>query len=71
MLTEVHNVLLEYYQQWYNAFIYYAAGGTGDPYHMSLNSYTTFLVSRLVHLLCVQGPCVHVFVQLGGSVLCC
>jgi|AntDeeMinimDraft_4_1070355.scaffolds.fasta_scaffold19592_2 hypothetical protein len=45
MLKEVHDVLLEYYQIWYSAFMYFAAGGSGDPYHMSLNSFTTYLVS--------------------------
>ncbi len=44
MLKEVHDVLLEHYQTWYSAFIYFAAGGSGDPYHMSLNSFTTYLV---------------------------
>jgi len=43
MLKEVHDVLLEYYQTWYSAFIYFAAGGSGDPYHMTLNSFTTYL----------------------------
>ncbi|KAJ9524025.1 hypothetical protein QJQ45_022487, partial [Haematococcus lacustris] len=43
MLEEVHNVLLEVYQSWYAAFLYYAAMGASDPYHMSLNAYTAFL----------------------------
>lgn len=34
---------LQFYQQWYSAFLYYAALGSGDPYHMPLNAYTTFL----------------------------
>ena len=29
--------------QVYAAFVYYATAGSGDPYHMALNSYTSFL----------------------------
>ena len=43
MMVDVHDVLLEYFKQWYPAFVYYASGGSADPYHMSLNAYTSFL----------------------------
>ncbi|KAG1678758.1 hypothetical protein FOA52_012798 [Chlamydomonas sp. UWO 241] len=44
MLQEVHSVLLQYYKQWYAAFMFYAGCGSGsDPYHMPLNSFTQFL----------------------------
>jgi hypothetical protein len=41
---QVHSVLLQYYKQWYAAFMFYAGTGSGsDPYHMPLNSFTQFL----------------------------
>ena len=43
MLAEVHDVLLHFLKRWYSAFVYYASGGSTDPYHMSLNAYTSFL----------------------------
>eukprot|EP00798_Chlamydomonas_sp_ICE-L_P023775 gene23775-9334_t len=43
MLQEVHDVLLHNYQVWYSSFLYYGARSSSDPYHMSLNSYTSFL----------------------------
>lgn len=53
MLREVHDVLLEFYQLWYSAFMYFAAGGSGDPYHMSMNSFTSCLVRpHLLHCTC-------------------
>lgn len=42
-IKEVHDVLLKYYAQLYGAFVYYAAGGSSDPYHLSLNAFTTLL----------------------------
>jgi hypothetical protein len=42
-IKEVHDVLLKYYTQLFGAFVYYAAGGSSDPYHMSLNAFTSFL----------------------------
>ena len=43
MLAQVHDVLLHFLKRWYSAFVYYASGGSTDPYHMSLNAYTSFL----------------------------
>lgn len=48
MLNEVHDVLLEYYQLWFSAFMYFAAMGSNDPYHMPLNAYTTFLDESMI-----------------------
>lgn len=42
-LQELHDVIRKHYQQFYSGFVYYAAQGSGDPYHMPLNAYTTFL----------------------------
>lgn len=42
-LLQVHDVLLQYYKRWYAAFLYYAGGGSGDPFHMPLNAWTNFL----------------------------
>ena len=43
MMAELHDVLLHFLKRWYSAFVYYASGGSTDPYHMSLNAYTSFL----------------------------
>ena len=43
MLKAVHDVLLEHYKAWYSMFVYYSALGNMDPYHMTLNPYTSFL----------------------------
>ena len=42
-VLQVRAVLQQYYRNWYSAFMYYAAMGSGDPYHLPLNSWTTFL----------------------------
>lgn len=42
-MLQVRAVLQQYYRNWYSAFMYYAAMGSGDPYHLPLNSWTTFL----------------------------
>ncbi len=36
-------MLKAHYHQLYGAFVYYASLGSGDPYHMPLNAFTTFL----------------------------
>eukprot|EP00803_Ostreobium_quekettii_P006066 evm.model.scf_440.5 EVM.evm.TU.scf_440.5 scf_440:34312-38159(-) len=43
VLKEVHDELKKHYDVFYSAFVYYAATGGGDPYHMTLNSFTAFL----------------------------
>lgn len=43
VLKEVHDAIKRHYQLFYSAFVYYAATGGGDPYHMTLNSFTSFL----------------------------
>ena len=43
MMAQLHDVLLEHFKTWYSMFVYYAAMGNTDPYHMTLNPYTTFL----------------------------
>ena len=42
-MQDVHTVIRRFYQQMCSAFVYYACLGSGDPYHMPLNAYTTFL----------------------------
>jgi len=49
---------VQYFQLWYSAFLYYGAGGSGDPFHMSLNAFTTYLVgaAALPRPRAVCGP---------------
>ncbi|WIA12059.1 hypothetical protein OEZ85_012136 [Tetradesmus obliquus] len=41
-LQEVHDMLKRHYQVFYSTFVFYSNGGN-DPYHMSLNAFTTLL----------------------------
>ncbi|GMH33927.1 hypothetical protein BSKO_01761 [Bryopsis sp. KO-2023] len=43
IIKEMHDVLKGCYQKFVSAFVYYASTGGGDPYHMTLNSFTSFL----------------------------
>lgn len=53
MLAEIHDMLLKYYKLWYGAFVYYTSASGADPYHMSLNPFTTFLDE------CQVGTCLN------------
>ncbi|PNH02618.1 hypothetical protein TSOC_011369, partial [Tetrabaena socialis] len=50
----------------FGAFVYYAAGGSGDPYHMSLNAFTTFLDDCLIadsdSQYCKRSDCDTIFI---------
>lgn len=39
----MREVLKEVYVKIYGAFVFYGSQGTGDPYHMSMNAFTSFL----------------------------
>lgn len=43
ILKEIHAIIKGSYQKFVSAFVYYSSTGGGDPYHMSLNSFTSFL----------------------------
>ncbi|KAG2438847.1 hypothetical protein HXX76_005387 [Chlamydomonas incerta] len=65
-IKEVHDVLLKYWPQVVGAFVYYAAGGSSDPYHMSLNAFTTFLdeccIADSDSQYCKRSDCDTVFI---------
>ncbi|KXZ56071.1 hypothetical protein GPECTOR_2g953 [Gonium pectorale] len=65
-IKEVHDVLLRYWAQVFGAYVYYAAGGTGDPYHMSLNAFTTFLDDCFIadpeSQYCKRSDCDTIFI---------
>lgn len=43
ILNNIRVSIKRYYNMFVPVFIYYAAMGSGDPFHMTLNSYTSFL----------------------------
>ncbi|GIL66635.1 hypothetical protein Vafri_20126 [Volvox africanus] len=65
-IKEVHGVLLKNWPQVFGAYVYYAAGGTGDPYHMSLNAFTTFLddcsIADPESQYCKRSDCDTIFI---------
>eukprot|EP00198_Chlamydomonas_reinhardtii_P003541 XP_001692877.1 flagellar associated protein [Chlamydomonas reinhardtii] len=65
-IKEVHDVLLKYWPQVVGAFVYYATGGSSDPYHMSLNAFTTFLdeccIADSESQYCKRSDCDTVFI---------
>lgn len=43
VIKHVQQILRKHYAAFVSVFVYYSSTGGGDPYHMSLNSFTTFL----------------------------
>ncbi|MEW5306191.1 MAG: hypothetical protein WDW36_008675 [Sanguina aurantia] len=42
LMVALRAVMLANYPQLYSSFVYYTATSSGDPYHMSLNAFTSF-----------------------------
>jgi hypothetical protein len=55
--------------------VYYAAGGSGDPYHLSLNALTTFLddcaIADSDSQYCKRSDCDTIFIVCNFQVRVC
>lgn len=63
MMEELRKALKENYWTLCSAFLYYAATGSGDPFHLSLNSFTSFLdEASIVDATTKRSDCDTIFI---------
>lgn len=63
MKEELRKALKENYWTLCSAFLYYAATGSGDPFHLSLNSFTSFLdEASIVDATTKRSDCDTIFI---------
>eukprot|EP00210_Caulerpa_lentillifera_P000601 g582.t1 len=63
IIEDLRKVLKDNYWSLCSAFLYYAATGNGDPFHLSLNSYTSFLdEASIVDASTKRSDCDTIFI---------